>query len=549
MTAPALTTAAASTTGAPPAVQPTRGAALRLSWRLIRRGALLLWLAVAAYMLVEVLSYQHAYPDTASRQRLLELTSVSAVRMLQGVPGAIDTAGGFAIWDGGWMLSLIVGSWALLTATRLTRGEEDSGRIELVLSRPIAPERALLGSLGALALAVAGIGVAGALPFVALGEPVEGAALWGCGLAGFAAAFVALGVVCAQLVEPRRRAVSVALGVTAVLFLLRIVANSQDRRAWLLVTTPFGWLDRLRAFTDDQWLRLSYFVVVAVALTAGALLVVGRRDAGAALLHARGRSRARLRLLGGAAAFGWRLTSGALVAWAVTLTVSSAVFGLMTGALLDFVSGDPTYRKMLETMGVDLSSPVAGFLSYLALFLALPYAAFVAWRLGTMRQEEADGRLDNLLVRGVVRERWLAATTGLALVAALLLVVLSGAGLWLGAELAGTRVTAWQVVEPLLGTLPLVVLFLGLSVLVFAAAPRLTIGLPVTLAVVGYLLDTFGAMLEWPRWILALSPFHHLARLPGQPMTLLAAAAMTALGLAAVAAGIAVFGRRDLQGA
>ena len=70
----------------------------------MRRGAVLVWLTVALYMTVEVFAFRNAYPDAASREKLLELSTSTAVRMLQGVPGAVDTAGGFAVWDGGWML-------------------------------------------------------------------------------------------------------------------------------------------------------------------------------------------------------------------------------------------------------------------------------------------------------------------------------------------------------------------------------------------------------------------------------------------------------------
>lgn len=85
--------------------------------------------------------------------------------------------------------------------------------------------------------------------------------------------------------------------------------------------------------------------------------------------------------------------------------------------------------------------------------------------------------------------------------------------------------------------------------LVFGIAPRLTVVVPVTLAVLGYLLDTFGTALDWPNAVLALSPFHHLGRLPGAPMTLAAIAVMTAIGAAAATAGIAAFAQRDLRGA
>jgi ABC-2 type transport system permease protein len=221
----------------------------------------------------------------------------------------------------------------------------------------------------------------------------------------------------------------------------------------------------------------------------------------------------------------------------------------MTGALVDFIEEDDSYRRMLESMGVDMSVPLVGFTSYLAVSLALAFACFAGWRLGATRQEEADGHLDNVLTRGVVRWSWLAVTSLHAYLAATLLVLVSGAGLWAGAWLVESPVAVSQVAEPLAGTLPLVALFTGLAVLTFGVAPRLTVGVPVTLAVVAYLLDTFGTMLGWPGWLLSASPFHHLARLPGSPMTLTPVLVMTAAGLVAAAVGVVAFARRDVRGA
>jgi ABC-2 type transport system permease protein len=508
-----------------------------------------MWLAVATYMTVEVLVFRSAYPDQASRQKLLDLSTSAAVRMMQGVPGNVDTAGGFAVWDGGWMVMVIVGCWALLTATRLTRGEEDSGRTELVLSRPVTARQALVANLAAMAAGAIGLGVAGALPFIMLEEPIGGALLWGAGLGAFSLVAATVGALVAQVVEPRRRAVSVGLGLVAAAFVLRVVANSADQRAWMLPLGPFGWLERLRAFSDNQWPWLLPPVAAIVVLGGGAIVVCGRRDTGAALLRSSATRRSRLRLLATANGFGWRLTSGALIAWTLTLAITGFVFGLMTSALVDFINKDETYRTMLESMGMDMSAPAFGYMSYIGVFMALPFAAFTGWRLGAMRQEEAEGRLDNLLVRGVVRWRWLAVTAVHALLAATLLVIATATSLLAGAQLVDAPLTAGQVLEPVLGTLPLVALFTGLAVLVFGTAPRLTVAAPMTLAVLAYLLDTFGTTLKWPNTVVALSPFHHLARLPGQPMTITAMVVMTVIGLAAAAIGIAAFARRDLRGA
>jgi ABC-2 type transport system permease protein len=143
----------------------------------------------------------------------------------------------------------------------------------------------------------------------------------------------------------------------------------------------------------------------------------------------------------------------------------------------------------------------------------------------------------------------LAITTVYAFLSAVMLLAATTVALWAGAALADAPVTAWQLLEPMLGTLPIVALFTGIAVLAFGVVPRLTIALPVTLALLGYLLGTFGTALGWPRSVLGLSPFHHLARLPTQPMTTTAIVVMTALGVAAAAAGTVAFSRRDLRGA
>ena len=524
-------------------------AALRLDWRLVRRSTVLMWLTAAAYMAIEVVSFRSAYPDQASRQKLLELSTSTAVRMMQGVPSGVDSAGGFAVWDGGWMLMLIVGCWAVLTATRLTRGEEDSGRAELVLSRPVAPARALLAVVSAMGIGLAGIAVAAALPLIVAGESPAGATLWGVGLATFGAVLVGAGALGAQLFQPRRLAVAVGLGVTAASFLLRVVANSADSRAWLSSVSPFGWTDRLRPFSDNNVGWLSVPVAAAAALTIASLIISGHRDSGSALLSSSAARRSRLHLLSSAPAFGWRLASGTLWAWAIAVAVSSLVFGLMTDAIVQFIGKEDTYRRMLESMGMDMSAPLVGFLSYIAGFMALPFALFVCWRIGALRQEEADGRLDNLLVRAVERRRLLTQTTGLAFAAACVVALAGSVGLWAGAAMVDAGVGAGQVLRPMAGTLPLVALFTGMSVLVFGLAPRLTVALPLALGVLGYLLNTFGTLLNWPSIIVAVSPFNHLARLPAAPMTATAASVMIGAGVAAAAMGVLGFARRDVVSA
>ena len=47
---------------------------------------------------------------------------------------ALDDAGGFTVWRTGLPVLVLASVWILLAATRITRGEEDAGRLDLLLA-------------------------------------------------------------------------------------------------------------------------------------------------------------------------------------------------------------------------------------------------------------------------------------------------------------------------------------------------------------------------------------------------------------------------------
>ena len=57
-----------------------------------------------------------------------------AIRTLFGEPVALADPGGFTVWRTGTVLAVLIGVWAMLAATRITRGEEDAGRWSMLLS-------------------------------------------------------------------------------------------------------------------------------------------------------------------------------------------------------------------------------------------------------------------------------------------------------------------------------------------------------------------------------------------------------------------------------
>ncbi|MCD0448915.1 hypothetical protein LO762_06885 [Actinocorallia sp. API 0066] len=525
------------------------GTVARMAVRLIRRGALFLALGVGVFMAVEAFAYLAAYPDEASRRAIAQFGDSPAVRMLQGAPHAVDTVGGYAVWDAGWVLQSIVAVWALLVTGRLLRAEEDEGRVEYVLAGPVGARRTT--AVGLLAVA-AGLGLAGAAIAVVLataGAGVGGSLLFGLGVAAFGGCFGGLAAVAAQALRGRRRTTTVTLALFGLAYVLRMAGNSADSRAWLHWLTPFGWMERLHPYRDPDWLALAALLVTPLVLGAVAVWLRGLRDTGGALLEVPEKSTARTRLLGGTLAFAWRGSRGMLAGWSAGVAFYGLILGLLVETVADLLSEDPTYRELLATLGWDLTDATRVFVSEMGSIIGLIAALYACWRVAAARAEESAGLLDLVLVQPVTRARWLGDHLLLAVLEAVAVTFAGVLAVWGGARLSGGSVAFPDVLASLYAPFPAVLLFGALAALVFAVAPRLTTVVPAVLAIVAYVLAMTGPALNLPSFVLGLSPFHHLPAAPAEPYAPVAAAVLTLVAVALAGAALALFRRRDVTGA
>ncbi|MFZ0324318.1 MAG: hypothetical protein WAN48_09335 [Actinomycetes bacterium] len=526
-----------------------RRAVARLWVRLTRRGALLMALAIAAYVVLEVASYRAAYPNGVSPLQFELFTDNPVSRMMQGVPAGLGTAGGFTVWDGGWFMQLIVCVWALLTTTRLLRGEEDAERSDLLLAGPVRARYHTASALAVVAGSVVLVGAAAASALAFSGQGVRGAVLFGVGLAGVSATVAGIAAVMCQLVDVRRRAAGFTAIALAAAYVLRMFANSTDGRLWARWTSPLAWMDALAPYGEPNLLVLIPLVVVPVLLAAVAVTLRSRRDLGGALLVTEAGRDPNLRLLGSPIAFAWRSNRAVLLAWAFGLAVLAGVEGALVSTMMDWLAKDQDYQRLFEQLGYDQALTTLGFVAVMAQMFGLAIVLYFVWRLGAARAEEETGRAEVLLSRPVSRLRWLGGHAALAAAGAVLLLVLGGTAFWLGCVTSGFHDVAWtDSMRAMLNCLPVVVLVGGVTVLAFGLVPRLTVALPVTLTVVGYLVTMLGPPLSWPSWLLDLSPFTHLAWVPMVPWAATSGTVMTALGLALGAVGLLAFRRRDVVG-
>ncbi|MBQ0988708.1 hypothetical protein KBX08_01195 [Micromonospora sp. H61] len=490
-----------------------------LAVRQVRRGALVVTAVCAGMSALVAVGYHSEALDPAA---LAALARNPAIRTLFGEPVALDQAGGFTVWRTGTVLAVLLGVWAMLSATRITRGEEDAGRWGLLLSGRITLAEAVRQHLGVLAVVPILVGVATAVAMIAAGVGETGSLLHGSALAAVGLFFVAVGGVTAQLFVSRSAANGVAATVLVVGLLMRMVGDGVPALAWLRWLSPFGLLALTRPFDTNRGLPVS---VLAFAASRPA----------------------RTALLGSVVAFAVRRTMRPLAAWSAGIGAYFLLLGLIARSMTEFLTGNPEFATMAAQAGFPALGTVEGYAATLYALLAVPVGVFVAVRLAATAADENARRLTLLLAAPVTRARLLAAEAAVAGCAALALITVAGIAMWAGTATVHAGLAPGDALAGAWNVVPVVLLCLGAAVLALGWAPRTVAAIGALPAAGGFLWQVLADSVDAPSWIRALSPFAHLAAVPATAPAWPPALVMAGISAAGVVAGAIGYRRRDLS--
>jgi ABC-2 type transport system permease protein len=526
----------------------------RLFWLALRRDRIVAsaWiLGLFLYAYSQAASIIALYPTQADLDRLARTAegvgANPAVVAIQGPAYQAHTYGGATAWQLVTPWVFLLGLMSLLLMTRHTRQEEETGRAELV-SAGVVGRYAWLAAALLYVLAVnAVLAVITSLAFIAMGLPAAGsvALVVECVLGGLV--FAGVAAITAQLTEFARPANGMAFAVLGAAFLLRAIGDTSGELSWLSWLSPIGWAERFRPFAGERWwvLLLPVTLLTVLLVAASALLV--RRDVGAGALPTRLGPAAAPSWLRSPLALAWRLQRGTLLGWTIGAAVAGLSFGAIAQDMVQAATEDPETAKMLASLGGSGSITdiyLAAVLSWLGM-LAAGYAVQATLRL---HSEETELRAEQVLATAVSRIRW--AGSHLLVVAGGSAVVLATGGLVAGlahglrsGDLGGElpRVLGGALVQ-----LPAVWVMAAVGAALFGLLPRVVVGATWAVLAVVLFVTMFGEPLRLSRWLLDLSPFAHLPKLPAASFTATPLAWLLAISAVLAAAGLAAFRRRDL---
>jgi ABC-2 type transport system permease protein len=500
-------------------------------------------------------SYASVFPTPASRATLAATFQGNAAwAALFGPLRQLDTVAGYTAYKSLMFCMLLGAIWGFLIATKLLRGEEDAGRWELFLAggttRSGAAAQAAFGlGVGVLALWIPTFvltAATGASPKVGIG--VGTSLFLATAVASAAAMFTAIGLFVGELAETRHDANLVCAGVLAASYLIRMAADSTASLGWLRWLSPLGWIEELEPLTGSRPFAFIPIVVLVIALVAVSVRVAGRRDLGSGAFAINERRRPRTLLLGGQAGLSVRLLRSSILAWTAALAFSGLVFGLVAQAAGNALRGAPGLEHAIRRLGGTIGG-AATYLGFVFVVAAGLVAIAIAGQVSAIRNEEASGHLENLLVRPVARWRWLGVRLAVALGLAVVASLVAGVAAWAGAATQHAGIGLGSLLKAGLNVIPPGVFVLGIGALAFGLWPRASIAIAYGVVIWSYAVETLASVVNSNHWFRDTSPLLHVAPVPAASPNVGAAVALIALGVVAALIGVAAFARRDVVGA
>ena len=498
-----------------------------------------------------------------------QLVSLAATFAWNADVVAVDTIGGYATFKIGIFIFLIA-LWPLLAASRMLRGEEESGTLDVLLSVPRPRLRVALEKLVAIWTALLAMGLIIGLLTFAGGQKfgsdfgLGDALLFGLNLALICAVIGGLALLISQFTQERGPAARWTAGLLLVFIVLDMVHRVVPNSEWISRLSPIYYYNQTKALVPSVGANggaMLLLLAVAVILSGAAVWLFARRDVGGTVplprwlrLPERTASRA-------LPVSDWSLRSvyarsvGMVATPTVWWTLGIAGFATwivfavqqMESKLSSLFASSPTVMNLIKNIGGGSASFDAGFLSAMFVLLPLFLMAFAVTQVNGWSADEQDGRLELVLATpqrrlGVLLGRFAALASATVFIGVITLLASAGA-----AAVAGLKLDTGNLAAATLGMIPLGLLIAAIGYLASGwLRTAADTGLLSFVLLIWFFISFIGPELNWPDATLRLSAFYYYGTPLLHGLQLTSILAVVAVAAVALGLGAFRFVRKDI---
>lgn len=526
------------------------------------RIAILGWGLGMGLLLYAVLSAVPSLMD--SPQARASLVSLAGSYSWIAEPVAVDTPGGYATWKYGFTI-LVIAIWPLLACSRLLRGEEERGSLDVLLSLPRGRWRVALEKLAAVWTALLGMGLLIALLAFAGGQRANAnfslgdALLYGLNVTLICGVFGSIALLLSQFTRERGTASGVTGGLLIVFIVLDMVHRVIPNTEWVSRLSPVYYYNLSKPLIPGYGTNVGamlFLLALSVLLNGAALVLFVRRDIGGTValpgflrLPERATRPAyalpanawslrsvytrSLRMIVVPACW-WTLIIAGFAAWMIVITRQTEV------QLSSLYESSPLLKDFITKVGGGDLTTNATMLSALFVLLPLLLMTFAVTQANRWSSDEEDGRLDLVLATPQSRLTVLLARFGALTTAMVIMGVLTLAATALASVASGLKLDGGNLAAATLSIIPLGLLMAALGYLLSGwLRAAVDTGILSFLLVIWFAISFVGPELQWPDLTLRLSAIYYygtplLHGLPLGDMLGVLVVAVAALALASV---------------
>lgn len=519
-------------------------------------------------MLVYGVGYNSIFGTGPDRAKAVEdyRKTIESFTILTGKIYDIDTFGGFVTTKIGSGMPILLGIWALLAGSKLIRGEEERGSLDLVVSTPHTRNSVLLqkwagivvAMLGIVFLSWVGLTLAALISQAGL-SPVDGA-LAHLNWALVALVFGGLALLFSQLTT-RKAAAGWAGGLMAATYLLNNLVQNVDSLDWTKYIYPFYYASLsqpLARSVGTNWVGLVVLSLVLILIVGLALWMFRQRDLNGYFELVKGNkplvssgfrklAEPESPWLANNFTFGLRSALPGAFIWGLGLSVYllliMSVFNDIKVNMLDFINGNDFFKQV--GFG-NLTSNENILTLFVFTFMVLFVAAYAVVQVASWTAEENEGRLELVLSTPEPRWRFLLAYFGVAIVSSAIMIGLIGIIFALCTWLFNVPVNTANSLAAFFGLWIVSVLIEAVGYILAAFGPGWAVGVTAGLVILSYLSDLLGQAFKLPEAVVNLSVFRQYGRPLSEGLQWTPQLIMVALSILFIVAAALRFRQRDI---
>lgn len=398
-----------------------------------------------------------------------------------------------------------------------TRGDEESGILEMIQAHSVGRLSNLSAALLELFIVNFGIGLIYAigLQFANLtGTDTNGNFLLGLGLGAVGFMFATIAAVVAQLTDNSRTATILSYLFFGVMYIARMITDvSHPKYTWYV---PMGWVEKFSTYKDNNWLPIWLMLGLSLIMILLAFYLNSHRDVGSGMIATRpGKANAGVFLRGPLSLF-WKLNHVSLLVWFFGIMILGGTYGSVFNTIGDILKTNPLMKQLLDAKAINAANIliIKEFVAILIIVFAVLALIPGINLINYLKTGESKGYLEIIHSTKTSRFQLFFSILLLATISSIAIFFGGIYGLYVGGNAVMTHHLDFAIfMRGFYGYLSPLLIMIGISAFLVGWAPKLT-SLNYGYLIIAFFIQYFGKLLKLPDWADKISPFGFIAHVP-----------------------------------